>query len=283
MARQPEHIIPFRPFASGMKPSKPAFTVTDDRRAWFASVPGEVYSNEVLIPGTGAWDDMDLAPPAELTEVIRLRLPRPEPVSVTVGTFYNSNFRFRRSLHLYSHVNGTGSLSLASQGRLIMEWGTGKATYWCYCDLAHSGIQLPAVSEIRIWGWSYQFPCLVNASIQVGYAHSQLDMTWTQMLDPNPPIVETVTRRMPNFTKTLTGYYYSDDVNDYGRIFIRDRVGINMHEFRMFGAIPPNTQALPYGPNDVPLSGAADHLFLRVDPVGVPTANSLAAIVKIRI
>lgn len=282
MAKQPEHIIPFRPFASGIPVRRPIL-VQDERRKWFSTVSGEQYAKEVFVPGTGAWDDIEVAPPTELVEVIRLRLPRPEPLTVIVTSYFNSTARFRRTLHLYAHVNGVGSPSDTRQGRLFFEWGTGKSRYWTYSDLTHGALQIPACSEIRVSAWSHTVPALVNASIQMGYAQSQLDMTWTQMLNPNPPIVDTIFRRLPSFAKTITGYVASDDVNDYGRIILRDNIGTTIHEWRMRPAIVPNPQTIPYAPVDVPLTGAAAAIFLRTDPFAVPTYLAICATLKIRI
>lgn len=268
MARQPEHIIPFRPFGSGRKTPKTPQLVIDDRRQWFGSLSGQTFSNEVQVPAMGAWANPYATPIPPLTEALRLLLPRPEPITLSFHPWWitTAGARLKYMSHLYAEVEpNTDAIMTSRWGRIIVEWGTGQSRAWTYFDAGPGSLQLPSVSDVRVSGWSYSSPYVLSVNAQVGYAHNSLKATWSFASTTN--VSGTVySRRVPNFSETLTsciGYRVgsSDSLNQQGLIRVTDGgLATVIYKWLLRPAIAPNPQAIPYPPVDVPLSGAANEV-----------------------
>lgn len=278
MARQPFIIQPFRPFASGRQVSaKTKNIITDDRRSWFASIPGRLFSNEVVVPGTGT------APLVQsLTEALALRLPRPEPVTLSFHPWALSNDRFRLMSHLMAESYPTADAgNQARWGRIYVEWGTGQSRAWTYLDAGPGSLQLPSVSEVRVYGWSYVTSYILSVNAQVGYASADLSATWTFRLHGN--VAQNQTISLPNFARLFTGYggWITYDVNDLGDIRIEDNNGNPMMNWSVRPPIAPNPSARPYPPVSVPLSGASRNV--RLELVNVAGIFAVLAVVTVKI
>jgi hypothetical protein len=258
MARQPNIIQPFEPFASGRQLSKRTKNIiTDDRRAWFASIPGINFSNEVVVTGTGT--------SLILTEALNLRLPRPEPVTISFHPWANSGDRFRLMAHLMAEIEPITNPALqVKNGRIYVEWGTGQSRGWTYFDAGPGSLQLPSVSEVRVYGWSYTTEYVLSVNAQVGYASSDLSATWTFQIRNN--IAYNNSKFLPNFARNITGYggWLAYDLNDLSDIQIRDANNYPMMNWSVRPPIAPNPSQIPYPCSNVPLSGAARLVRLAI-------------------
>lgn len=280
MANQPTKQIPFTPLSSGSQSGIPAL-VRDDRRDWFQSLTGQVFSNEILVPATGAWADIYLAPPAPLTEVLRLRLPRPEPLTLTLHPWENTVARYRKPMKLLAETSATSSLG-NYQGRIFIEWGAGAARNWTYLDVGAGSLAIPSCSEVRVSAWSRQFPFILSASAQLGYPHSRLDATWTFMLQDT--VLASDARFLPNFSRDFTANMYGTNLNDFGSIAIRGLAAAiyPVHIFYLRPPIPPNPQALPYPPVNVPIGSYSDRVLMSLTPADAfPKTVSFIANIRI--
>lgn len=266
MARQPHRIQPFEPFASGrQQKTKPSQIVTDDRRSWFKTVPGLVFSNEVLIPAAGVSATYNRA---VTTEAINLRLPRPEPVTLSFHPWWSDDQdRFRLMPHLFAEVEPDTDASLQARwGRIFVEWGTGQSRAWTYLDAGPGSLQLPSVSEVRVSGWTRTTPFILSVNAQIGYASADLTATWTFHLRNN--VVSSFARSIPNFARQITGYGGWTNgnwaLNDLGRISLLDNSGRNIMDWSVRSPAAPNPSQRPYPCSQVPISGSVRLLELAL-------------------
>lgn len=286
MARQPERIIPFEPFASGHsitpKGKKPTI-ITDDRRSWFSTVPGLVFSNEILVPGTGA-PPVGVQHPSNLTEAIRLRLPRPEPVTLSFHPWWiNDASRWRQISHQFAEVEDSSGEFNGTWGRIYVEWGTGSSRAWTYFDAGPGSLQLPSVSDVRVSGWAYSQSFILSVNAQIGYASADLSATWTSLLRTNVNSTS-VTKRLPPFSRTITGALggNASDVNNEVRISLLDLVFAHeIMRWTLKPGIVPNTQNIPNEMVDVPLSGGAAAVTVRI--VTTLGFSNASAIVRVKV
>lgn len=252
MARQPEHIIPFRPFSSSARSGKSPMIVKDDRRKFYESLPGIVQGNEVLINPTGAWPVMNQnAPP--LQEALRLTIKRPEPITLYFHPWANTEDRFRQSVKLWAHASSSVALIEQLQGRIIIEFGVGQARNWAYCDMAPGSLHIPACQWVTVYGWTHTSIVRLAVSAQVGYPHSHSDCIWSAVMTENAALAG-YSVEAPHFARELTGYFYSSDVLAEASIAFQQLFSPPGQYWLLRPAITPNPQVLPYAPVDVPIS-----------------------------
>ena len=272
MARQPHRIQPFEPFASGRPiKEKPSRIITDDRRSWFQTVPGLVFSNEIQIPGSGA------TPLSQaLREAIHIRIPRPEPVTLSFHPWWNNDTdRFRLMPHMFAEVE-PDTLAVLQQkwARIYVEWGTGQSRAWTYLDAGPGSLQLPSVSDVRVSGWSHTTPFILSVNAQIGYASADLSATWSfHMRDP---IAAVYTKNLPNFARLLSGYAGWPNsayvLNDLGDIAITDNANREIASWSVRPPLAPNPDQRPNPCTSIPITGAARLIKLR----NVNTAGTMA-------
>lgn len=244
----------FKPLPSAK--TKPALTVVSEIRRWFKNVAGETYANEVLIPASGAWASPLVAPPAPLVEALRLTLPSPEPIALTIHVWVNEQGRFRRQARFAAEIESALALYDQMFGRVMIEWGVGKARNWTYVDAAPGSLQIPNASWLAVSGWSHSLPYILAATAQVGYTQGPSNATWTFMLQDSVPALSG--RFPPPYGRDITGYFVSPGLAGVGKISLADGVGSNFQEFLMRPAITPNPAVIPYPPVSVPMGG---HVF----------------------
>lgn len=279
MAKQPQFPIPFRPISSARGLTNP-LVVKQDLREWYSRLTGQQFSAEVLVPASGAWTDITNAPPSPLTEVMRLRLPRPEPISLVFHPWTTDTDRFRAPIRLLAWGGVAGKQLEQSQGRIFVEWGAGSARMWTYFDAAQGSLQLPAVSDVRISAWSHTTDFILSASAQVGYSHADLFATFSV------GFYDTATGNLnvllPQFSRTLTGYFEGVDLNDTADIRLRGGTGLIYQRWLLRPAITPNPQTIPYAPVDVPISGHCR--WVRVEITNTAGGlDTVVAVVKVQI
>lgn len=272
----------FKPLPSARR--RRAFTAISDLREWVANLPGETFGNEILVPATGAWPNVFLQPPRPLTEVLRLTLPRPEPLTLTIHPWSTNAERFRRATRRMAHVNsnvGGPFDPLDDEGRVFIEWGTGRSRNWTYVDAGPGSLQIPMASHLRVSAWCRTVPFIIAASAEPGYSHGGMDCTWTAHLAwvgalANWPTIP------PHFAREITGYIYSTtELNAVGQIELGGANLSRLQLWEMRPAITPNPPPIPYPPVKVPLSGGVSNIFLRT----VANVNQLdvTAVVNVRI
>jgi len=255
--------MPFEPFASGRQQTiKPSQIVTDDRRNWFASVPGLNFSNEILIPGSGA------TPLSQaLREAIHLRLPRPEPVTLSFHPWrQDDQSRFRIQPHLFAEVeDSTVAGNQAVWGRIYVEWGTGQSRAWTYLDAGPGSLQLPSVSDVRVSGWSYVKSYILSVNAQIGYASSDLSATWS--FHCSDPLVSLYTKNLPNFARQLTAYAgwpnSNYQLNDLGDVALADNSNTDIGSWSIRPPIAPNPAQVPFPCVNVPITSGARIIKVR--------------------
>lgn len=281
MARQPEHIIPFRPFASNARPKARSILVTDDRRKFYDDLPGLVRGNEIVITPTGAWPTMASGAPA-LQEALRLTLNRPEPVTLYFHPWVDSTDRFRQSIKLWAHASSSVAPIEPLQGRIIVEFGVGQARNWAYCDMAAGSLHIPACQWVTVYGWTHTGTIRLAVSAQIGYSNSQSDCFWSAVCTENAA-AGTYTVEAPQFARELTGYFYSTDVLAEATIDFKQAFAPSSQVWLMRPPITPNPQSLPYPPVDVPIS-VGYLITLTIVTPGPTLANATVGVVlRIRI
>lgn len=252
MARQPNRIQPFQPFASGAG-QKPATEIVDDRRKFYGSLSGVIQGNEVLLIPSGAWPDIRLNAP-QLQEVLRMTLKRPEPVTLYFHPWQNDSQRFRRSIKYFAHASAPLVPVFESlQGRIFVEWGVGAARNFTYGDLAPGSLHIPSAQWVSVSGWIHTDPgTRLAASAQIGYSHSKSDCIWTTIFEHNAIGGSTV--EAPNFARELTGYMQSTDPLAEATIAHQQAFAPPAQQWLLRPAITPNPQAIPFAPVKVPIS-----------------------------
>lgn len=282
MAKFPpiERIMPFQPFSSGRQTGKFPI-VTDDRRDFVAKLPGENISNEVTINPTGAWPVMNTGQP-QLQEALRLTLRRPEPVSLAFHPYEQSANRFRGAYKLYAHVSAPAAPVVESQqGRIIIEWGSGRTREWTYCDMAPGSLQIPACTHVTVFGWTHTATVQLGVSAQIGYAHGPCDSLWTMVLVHNA--ISGFGVLCPHYAREITGNLYSTVVDAEGYLQSQNAFTPPIQYWLLRPAITPNPQDIPYAPVNVPLSGGFQITIGITNPGAVPAFASVNAALKIRI
>lgn len=279
MARQPHEIQPFEPFASGrQQKTKPSQIVTDDRRSWFKTVPGLVFSNEILIPGSGTTPLVQA-----LREAIHLRLPRPEPVTLSFHPWWtNDTSRFRLQPHLFAEVEpDTVAANQAVWARIYVEWGTGQSRAWTYLDAGPGSLQLPSVSDVRVSGWSYVTPYILSVNAQIGYASADLSATWS--FHKFDTIAGVHTKNLPNFARELTAYAGWPNsayvLNDLGDVAIADNSNTDIGSWDIRPPLAPNPAQTPYPCVKVPITAGARIIKLRnINTAGVMKITAVVTV-----
>lgn len=260
---------PFRPLGSARKPEGP--TVIDDRRRFVENLPGETYANEVLVNPSGAWPNVFVQPPAPLVECIRLTLPRPEPLIVSIHPWQNTNDRFRRAARLAAEIQVEGVVipdPITEQGRVIIEWGSGKARNYTWVDAAPGSLQIPLASQVRISAWTFNAPIRLACTVQVGYATGPLNCTWTGFaasaaLDSIP-----FGFNFPHYAREFTGFMQGFSLNDRVDVSLIDEVLFPRNIMQMRPPITPNPTDRPKDLTSVPIPGP-------IIGMSVTTHNSL--------
>lgn len=291
MARQPDRPIPFRPRGLGRKYTKtPPNLIIDDRRAWFSSLSGLNHSNEIVVPATGYWPNVIIDPGQPVTEVLRVLLPRPEPVTLSFhpwSTTYAGR-RFRRKAHLFAEVEPSGDAAAnAKNARIIVEWGTGQSRAWTYFDAGDGSLHLPSVSDVRVSAWTWSTPFVLSANAQIGYSHSNAYATWTFVQYGGNGLLKT-SKELPNFGVSITGYlgvdqnYLAPTLNTEATIELKDTNNNIMQRWLMRPAAIPNPQTIPYGPNDVPLSPGC-RLVTHDLAVSQSATENITSVVRVKV
>jgi hypothetical protein len=277
-----DHIMPFEPFhSSGQKGSFPV--VTDDRRDFYSKLSGESISNEVTIAPSGAWPVMNAAIP-QLTEALRLTLKRPEPVTLTFHPYDTTTQleRFRVAYQLFAHVScPTVPVIQSLQGRIIVEWGSGKTREWTYFDLAGGSFHIPACTHVKVFGWTHTATVQLGVTAQIGYAHGPHDAYWTMMFCHNA--VGGYTVNSPHYGREISANFVSTDVAASGYVQAQNAFSPATQYWLMRPAITPNPQDIPYAPVKVPLSGGFVVTLGIINPGAVPVLCTEIATVTVRI
>lgn len=275
-----DHIMPFRPFASGTQ--RGDFPVVkDDRRDFVAKLSGETISNEVTILPSGAWPVMNTGQPA-LREALRLTLPRCEPVTLAFHPWDQSPDRFRGAIRFYAHVSCPTSAVVESlQGRIIVEWGSGRTREWTYFDMAPGSFHIPSCTHVTVMGWTHTATVQLGVSAQVGYSHGPHDAYWTMMFSHNA--IGSYGVLCPHYAREITANLYSTVVDAEGYVQAQNAFSPPVQYWLLRPAITPNPQDIPYAPVNVPLAGGFQTTIGITNPGAVPALATLAAIIKVRI
>lgn len=274
-----DHIKRFEPFSSS-KQMGSFPVVTDDRRDFVGKLPGETISNEVIVNPSGAWPVMAASSPV-ITEALRLTLKRSEPVTLSFHPWAISQDRFRGAVRLYSHVSSTAPVIESLQGRIIVEWGSGKTREWTYCDLSPGSLHIPSCTHIKVFGWTHTAQVALGVSAQVGYAHGLHDAYWTMMLARDA--VSGFGVQCPHYSREITGSLHSTVVDAEGYLSAQNAFSPPAQYWLMRPAITPNPQDIPYAPVKVPLGGGFQITLGISNPGAVPAMATLVAILQIRI
>lgn len=246
----------------------------DDLRAWLADAPGETFANEVVVNPTGAWPNVALVPPAPgLTEVLRLTLPRPEPISLVLHPWVNDISRFRQSIRMYAELASTNFPAMfAINGRVFVEFGVGQARNWTYLDAAPGGLQIPNATWLAVSAWSHTTAFRLAATAQVGYSHGPLDATWSQTVVDN--IQSGIVRQPPHYSRDVTGYFHCPgDLAGVGNLWLQDGLLNVFQHFLMRSAVTPNPQVIPYAPVKIPLAGGVALINNQIFNPGAPAVQ----------
>lgn len=282
MAKFPpiDQIMPFRPVASGTQ--KGDFPVIkDDRRDFMSRLSGETISNEVTITPTGAWPVMNTGQPA-LREALRLTLPRSEPVTLSFHPWDQSTDRFRGAIRYYAHVScPTTAIVERQQGRIIVEWGSGRTREWTYFDMAAGSFHIPACTHVTVMGWMYNYSVQLGVSAQIGYSHGPHDAYWTMMYSHNATASYAVL--CPHYSREITANLYSATVDAEGYVQSQNAFAPPTQYWLMRPAITPNPPVIPYPPVNVPLSAGYQIRTGISFPGAIPGYVTVIAIIKIRI
>lgn len=269
----------FKPLSSAKR--KRVVSVDQEIRRWMANAPGETYANEVTVRASGPWANINLAPPAPgLTEVLRLTLPKPEPVTITFHPWvYEEDVgpppvqiftRFRRALRLYAHVQSAAfPAQSALEGRIVLEFGAGKARNWTYLDAAPGALQIPNCTWLSVSGWSNLSDFVLAATAQVGISHAPLDATWSQILLENVGGVAQI-NAPPHYAREVTGYFYGAGLAAQGYLVLQDALLTPFQYFLMRSAVTPNPGVIPYSPVRVPLAGGVAAITTGIINPGAP-------------
>lgn len=268
----------FKPLPSAKKAK--TVNVQSELRRWFTNLAGEVYANEVAVPATGAWVSPLVAPPAPLTEVLRITLPTPEPIALTFHCWVADNRRFRWQARFAAEIDtALGALNQVF-GRILIEWGVGKARNWTYIDAAPGSLQIPNASWVAVSGWSHSLGYLLAATAQIGYTQGPSDATWTFLLCDNAPNLQG--RFPPPYGRDITGYFVSSGLAGVGKISLADGLGNNYQEWLMRSAVTPNPPVIPYPPAKVPIGGHCYFIGNEIVNAGGATAYT-SSVVTVRI
>lgn len=246
---------PFRPLSSALR--EPAIRVVDDLHAWFAAVPGENYAREHLLIPTGAWNDIYTSPPPApgLTEIIRLTLPRPSPITLQFNTNSFNKFRFQYPLRLYAEYDKFIFPALPNQalaGRIFIEWGVGKSRNWAYCDIAPGTFVIPNASWVSVSAWCDTTPVVLETVAQVGYLSSNPSCTWTMIYVSNKA-PNFSGKWVPPFARELTAYFYDSGALGHGQIWLDDAAADPIALWDLWSPVPGAAPAIPYAPVRVPV------------------------------
>lgn len=268
----------FKPLPSARRLK--VLTVQTESRRWMANAPGENYAREVTVLATGAWPNIQLAPPADLTEVLRVTLEKPDPVTLYFHPWVyeedaalNQIFtRFRNSQRLYAHVQSAAFPAMnVLEGRIIIEFGVGKARNWTYLDVAPGALQIPNCNWLAVYGWSNVTNYVLACTAQVGYSHAPLDCTWSQIIVENVGGVAIV-NRPPHYAREVTGYFYGGGLAAQGNLILQDALLTPFQYFLMRSAVTPNPPVIPYAPVNVPLAGGVAAINSGILNPGAPAA-----------
>lgn len=275
-----DHIQPFEPFSSSRQ--RGDFPVVkDERRDFIEKLPAESVSNEVTINPSGAWPIMNFTVPA-LTEVLRLTLKRPEPITLAFHPYDSATDRFRLAYQLFAHVSCPNSPVIQSlQGRIIVEWGTGRTREWTYFDLAGGSFHIPACTHLKIYGWTHTATVRLGVSAQIGYSHGPHDANWTMMLSNIAASSYGV--NSPHYGREISANFVSSVVDAEGFAQAQNIFSPVTQYWLMRPAIVPNPQDIPFAPVNVPLSGGFVVTLGISNPGAVPAQATMIATVKVRI
>jgi hypothetical protein len=281
----------FEPLPSAKR--KRVLTVESESRLWMANAPGENYAREVTVQATGAWANIQLPPPAPgLTEVLRVTLEKPDPVTIFFHPWIyeedaalNQIFtRFRFAQRLYAHVQSAAYPAMnALEGRIILEFGVGKARNWTYLDVAPGALQIPNCNWLAVYGWSNVTNFVLAATAQVGYSHAPLDCTWSQIIVENVGGVAIV-NRPPHYAREVTGYFYGGGLAAEGNLALQDALLTPFQYFLMRSAVTPNPPVIPYAPVNIPLAGGVAAINSGiVNPGVIPALCTCTATCRVRV
>jgi len=275
-----DHIKPFAPFSSGRQ--RGDFPVVkDERRDFVEKLSGESISNEVTINPSGAWPVMNTTVPA-LTECLRLTLKRAEPVTLSFHPYDVTNDRFRIAYQLFAHVSCPNSAVIESlQGRIIVEWGSGRTREWTYFDLSAGSFHIPACTHVKVYGWTHTATVRLGVSAQIGYSHGPHDANWTMMLSNNA--LSSYGVNSPHYGREITANFVSSVVDAQGYVQTQNAFSPATQYWLMRAAITPNPQDIPYAPVKVPLSGGFFVTLGITNPGAVPAQATTIATVTVRI
>lgn len=279
MGKQPTHVTPFLPFGSQKNAIGGKTVVTDDRRDIYGSLPGGVWGNEVVVQPSGAWPDPLMNTPA-ITEILRITLPRPEPVTLFWEPYapVSGASRFRPGAEFPAHVNAVvGSVALNGQARIIVEFGVGSARHWTYCDMAVGSLCIPSCSWATISGWSYFWPLIVNASAQLGYTQNAHAKN-TSIL--HYASVASVLRPFPNFARDVSVYFSPTKTDATGSFW---GGGVSGMEFYFTSPSAGNPPVIPYPPVKLPIAGNSSITLNVLFPGAVPGMCNMTAVSRIYI
>jgi hypothetical protein len=257
MARNPDRITKQTYFASGTKGLEEPQPIIDERRRWYGSLSGISQSNEILIPAMPIWQDVYAAMPGPLVEVLRLTLPRPEPVTLYFHPFgwdpaFGSNNRFRVSYpnHAEEQVNNVLS---TNTGRIFIEWGVGSGKDWTYVDAAPGSLHIPSASFIVVSAYAYLAPYRLLVTSQVGYPHNNCTASWTFKYTRTLAPGNSARIPLPHYARDITVMFSGVDVTSEGYLRLMNSNNADMHWWYLRGPWPPNPQTIPYAPVSVPL------------------------------
>lgn len=277
-----ERIQPFEPFASGRQRGEPP-VVKDERREFVEKLAGTSISNEVTILPSGAWPVINANVP-QLTECLRLTCKRPEPITLSFHPYDNTtaNDRFRVAYQLFAHIScPTVPLFESLQGRIIVEWGSGRTREWTYFDMSAGSFHIPSCTHLKVYGWTHTATVNLGISAQIGYAHGPHDANWTMMFCHNA--VGGYTVNSPHYGREITANFVATDLAASGFVQAQNAFSPVTQYWLMRPAITPNPQVIPYAPVKVPLSGGFVIGLGIINPGAVPVLCTEIATVTVRI
>lgn len=270
MARNPDRMQRFRPFASGGLVGQPVL-IRDDRRDWVEALAGETIGNELIVNASGYWDDWAATQTPGMQSIVRLTTPRPEPIHISFNSYFietvgRIRFDYQRRHNAQCRDATAGQWLRYEQGRFIIEWGAGKARNFAILDMAPGSFQIPIASWAQLWGWSAYYPVRCQGYAQVGY--SLPAKAYATYAYTNNAVGSAVMNIVP-WARKITPNFYDTVAAGQGRVRVSSANGIILQEYLVRSPHIPNDQALPVAtPVDVPIVGDAQWISLFIDAIG---------------